>query len=160
MKEHSIRGLRVTLVAVVALAVIPASALAQGTSGSGSGTGATHGQRAAGKEQQDFNRKFQQLSDSLKLSEEQSPKVRSVMETEALKIREIKTKFKGTPDTPENRAELRKEVEALRDETHTQLVQILSPTQLAKMKKISEDVMKKKMKEKEEQAEKQGADSH
>jgi Spy/CpxP family protein refolding chaperone len=160
MKQHLIRRLRVALLAAAALAVIPAAALAQGASGSGSGTGGTHGQRAAGKEQQDFNRKFQQLSDSLKLTEEQNPKMRSVMETEALKLRELKTKFKGTPDTPENRAELKKEVEDLRDQTHSQLVQILSPAQLAKMKKISDDAMRKKMKESEEKGEKKSDDSH
>lgn len=148
MKVNSIRAVRNAWLAAVALAVLPALALAQSAGGSGSGDGATHGQRGTAKTQQDFNRKFQALSDSLKLSEEQSPKARAVFEAEELKVREIKTKFKGTPDTPENRAELKKELDELRADTHKQLEPILTPAQMGKMQKIHDDEMKK-MKEKE-----------
>jgi Spy/CpxP family protein refolding chaperone len=135
-------------IAAAALVALPMVSRAQGASGAGSGAGATRGQRGASKNQQDWNRKFQQLSDSLKLTEEQSPKVRSIMEAQTLKAREIKTKFKGTSDTPENRAELKKAMDELESDTNTQLVQVLSPAQLAKKQKMHDNEMKK-MKEKE-----------
>ena len=155
MKHISLRRLLVTLLAMVALVLMPLKARAQGT---GSGSNATSGQRAASKNQQDFNRKFQQLSDSLKLTEEQSPKVRSIMEAQALKAREIRTRFKGTPDTPENRAELKKAMDELVTDTNTQLQQVLSPAQLAKKQKLRDDEVKK-MKEKEK-SEKKGDEQH
>lgn len=159
MKGISFRGLHFLLFAAAALAVLPGLALAQGASTTGSGSGATHGQRGASKEQQDFNRKFQQLSDSLKLSEEQSPKVREIMEAEALKARQIKTKFKGTPDTPENRTELKKELDALSTETGDQLVHVLSPAQMVKRQQLrDEEVKKMKENEKAEKGEKPGDD--
>jgi Spy/CpxP family protein refolding chaperone len=156
MMNVSIRGLRVTLLVAIAFVVVPVMALAQGATGAGSGSSATHGQRGASKDQQDWNRKFQQLSDSLKLTEEQSPKVRSIMEAQTLKAREIKTKFKGTPDTPENRAEIKKAMDELESDTNTQLVQVLSPAQMAKKQKMhDEEVKKMKEKEKGEKGEKE-----
>ena len=143
MKSRSIRWPGAVWIAVVALVALPALSRAQGAGGAGSGGGATHGQRGASKQQQDFNRRLQQISDRLKLTEEQNPKVRSVYEAEALKAREIKTKFKGTPDTPENKAELKKELMALRTETNTQLLQILTPAQMAELKKMQDEQMAK-----------------
>lgn len=148
MKARSIRSTIPALLAAASLAVFPALSLAQGAAGAGSGAGATHGQRGASKEQQDFNRKFAELSQRLKLTEEQSPKVRAIFEAEALKAREIKTKYKGTPDTPENKAEIKKEMELLRTETNTQLQQQLTPAQMAEMQKMHDEQMKK-MKDKE-----------
>ena len=154
MKQTSLRGLLVTLFATVALVVMPLRAMAQGATGAGSGSSATHGQRGASKEQQDFNRKFQQLSDSLKLTEEQSPKVRSILEAQTLNVRELKTRFKGTPDTPENRAEIKKAMDELETDTNAQLQQVLSPAQMARKHKMHDNEMKR-MREKSEKAEKE-----
>jgi Spy/CpxP family protein refolding chaperone len=156
----------VAWIAAAALVALPMVSRAQGAAGAGSGAGATHGQRGASKEQQDFNRRLQQISDRLKLTEEQNPKVRSVYEAEALKAREIKTKFKGTPDTPENKAELKKEMLTLRTETNTQLKEILTPAQMTELQKMQEEEIKKMkekekgMKEGEAKSEPKGDDHH
>ena len=95
MSRFTSRGGRQGMMAAALLIALPSIALAQGSAGSaGSGSSATHGQRAVSKDTQDFNRHFQMISDSLKLSEEQSPKVREIFESEMLKIRQIKTKYK------------------------------------------------------------------
>ncbi|MGH7740765.1 MAG: hypothetical protein ACRENS_01950 [Candidatus Eiseniibacteriota bacterium] len=153
MRGYSNRTRLGGLVLAAVIAAAPVSALAQG-SGASSGGGGTHGQRSAAQNQQDFNRKFQAFSDSLKLSGEQSPKVRAVFEAEELKAREIKAKFKGTPNTPENQAEFKKELDALRDDTHTKLQPLLTAAQMTRMQQIHDDEMKK-MKEKGGKGEKE-----
>jgi Spy/CpxP family protein refolding chaperone len=128
------------LALLTAIAMRPA--LVQGSSSSGTFT-TTHGQRSASQSQLEFNRKFQMLSDSLKLTADQSPKARAVFGDEELKVREIKTRFKGVPDTPENREALKKEMDALRIDTLKHLEPILTPSQIAKMKKMHDDEIKK-----------------
>jgi hypothetical protein len=150
-----------TGIAVLAIVLLAGLAYAQAPTGTGSGSNATHGQRAASKDQQEFNRMMQAVTERLKLTDDQTTKVRSIMQAEALKIREIRTKFKGTPDTPEAQAELKKELDALRADTHTQLAGVLSPAQMGELQKMHDEAAQK-MKEKAAQTEKaaQGGDQH
>jgi len=90
-----------------------------------------------GKKGPDLQQRFDQLSEDLKLTPEQKPKVKALMEEQMKKTRELRND--NTTPAEERRDKMR----ALRTDYDKKMKEILTPDQYEKWQKRTEDLKKK-----------------
>jgi len=101
-----------------------------------------------------MSERFDRMTKSLKLTDEQKEKVRPIMVEEMTRARAMREKFEGKPMTAETHAAMEKEHKELWAEEDAKLAQVLTPDQMTELKKMRAEHMKhkdwSKEKEKEE----------
>jgi len=83
-------------------------------------------------------RQLEDLKPRLKLTPEQEPKVRTILEQNATRMREVREKHSVQRGQPPSE-EARKEMEGVRKETKDALAKVLTPEQLAEYEKWLEE---------------------
>ncbi len=93
--------------------------------------------RAAIKAQ--IGRELKAMADTLKLTPDQRARARTILLDQGYQLHNLREKYMAMPRTPENRAAMTKEMQALRDSTDARLVNVLSADQMARYKKWREE---------------------
>ena len=110
-----------------------------------------HSKESAAEEQKE---RLQQMTQRLKLTEDQAAKVKSIFEAQKVQATELQAKYKGQPTTPENKAAMEKAHKDIHADTDAKLAQVLTADQMTEYKKMRAEHMKKEgaKEEKEEVA--------
>src|SRR5258706_3350279 len=90
----------------------------------------------APEEQNELNVHVRKLTETLKLSDDQELKVKSIFQARMTQAAELRAKFRGEPATPENRAAFEKARSGLRAETDAKLAQVFTADQMTEYRKL------------------------
>jgi len=103
-----------------------------------------------------MNEHLAKMTERLKLSDDQVAKVREIMQSKMGEMKALRAKYKGQPSTPENKAAMEKDHQALHASIEEKLATVLSAEQMTEYKKMSAEHMKKESpaEEKAEEAKK------
>lgn len=148
---HAVRMLALASLLVCAPAVVLAQASAPAAKAP---VAKKHVNRAAAAEQSEMNEHLAKMAEQLKLTDDQVAKVREIMQSKMTEMKTMKAKYKGMPATPENKAAMEKDRQAMHADIETKLATVLSPEQMTEYKKMSAEHMKKESAEKAEEAKK------
>ena len=94
----------------------------------------TKAARKAGKNRFSVEQRLEKMSTDLKLTDEQKPKVKTVLE-------ETSKSMQGLREVPQD--ERRAKMQSIREKEVTKLKEILTPDQMEKYKKVQEEMKKK-----------------
>src|SRR5260221_10316855 len=109
---------------------------------------------AEGKnEKNEKSEHLQKLSQRLKLTTDQTAKVKTIMDAQWAQSSELRAKYKGQPSTPENKAAMESARKDLHADTDAKLAQVLTADQMTEFKKMRAEHMKHKESEKGEKDE-------
>jgi Spy/CpxP family protein refolding chaperone len=89
-----------------------------------------HAKRGAAEEQKEQSERLQQMTQRLKLTDDQVAKVKSIFEAQKVQATELRAKFKGQSTTPENKAAMEKAHKDLHADTEAKLAQVLTADQM------------------------------
>ena len=94
----------------------------------------TKAARKGGKNRFSVEQRLEKMSTDLKLTDEQKPKVKTVLE-------ETSKSMQGLREVPQD--ERRAKMQSIREKEVTKLKEILTPDQMEKYKKVQEEMKKK-----------------
>jgi Spy/CpxP family protein refolding chaperone len=134
LKFRSIFELRTLALVATAACVLCAPMAARATSTTAK---KSHGKAAASEERAELNEHLQQMTDRLSLTDDQVTKVREILKSRATQMNEVRAKYKGQMDTPENKSTLAKARQDVHADTQAKLARVLSASQMAEYKKMN-----------------------
>ena len=138
--------------AFAGLLAAPALVLAQGSeTATSKTTTATSTTKHHQMSSEDFDEHVNKVAEKLKLSDDQKDKFKTIMTAQRDKARDLHAKYKGKTMTADEKAEMKKDMEALQADTDSQLSSVLTPDQMTEYKKMRTEKMshaKKKMESK------------
>lgn len=157
--SHPSQSLRLLALAAAAALVLgaPVMAQAEGTASGSATSSATTAMKKHAKggedEQTEMNEHLQKMTKKLKLTDDQVPKVREILQSKMSEMSEMRAKYKDEPRTPENKAAMEKAHQELHADIEAKLASVLTPEQMTAYKKMSAEHMKKESaKEEKEEA--------
>ncbi len=112
-----------------------------------------HARSEAAEAKNEKGEHLQKLSQRLKLTADQTAKVKSIMEAQWAQSRELRAKYKGQTSTPESKAALESARKDLHADTEAKLAQVLTADQMTEFKKMRAEHMKHRESEKNEKDE-------
>ena len=146
---RSLQSVRSLVLAATAAFVIgvPAIALAERSTPAATHAKATVGERrfkgdAAG-EKRESEERMQKMTTRLKLTNDQVAKVQAIMQAKRTRMTELGARYKGQPETTENKAARMKARKELHADTDARIAQVLNASQMTEYNKMRAEHMKK-----------------
>jgi Spy/CpxP family protein refolding chaperone len=128
--------------AFAGLLAAPALVLAQGSEPTTSKTTtATSSTKHKTMSNEEFDEHVNKVAEKLKLSDDQKEKFKTIMSGQRDKMKDMRAKYKGKTMTADDKAEMKKDMEALQADTDSQLSTVLTPDQMTEYKKMRSEKM-------------------
>ena len=109
-----------------------------------------HARNEAAETKNEKSEHLQKMTERLKLTADQTARVKSIMDAQWAQSRELRAKNKGQPSTPENKAAMENARKDLHADTDAKLAQVLTADQMTEYKKMHTEHMKHMESEKDE----------
>ena len=114
---------------------------------------AKHARNEANEAQGERDERFQKMTKHLKLTDDQSTRMKAIMQEQWTESGELRAKYKGQSNTPENKAAMMNARKDLHASTDAKIAQVLTAPQMTEYRKMRADHMKHMNKEKNEKDE-------